>query len=213
MDGVATGDGLYLRGEEKFGPLSSRIYGFFSSIRRWSFYSDIVNHILSSNPRHILDIGCGPANLLIMLSKRSPDLRCVGIDPSPSMVKLARKRVERERLSDRIGIMIGSSRNIPVSGKFDTIITSFSFHHWQNKNEGLQEILSHLETGGKLTIYDLSASGLYGKIPMIRNHVLDHSTIEIDPKVFSKKVEYSRNGALVFVNITRRDISRNGDVK
>lgn len=64
----------------------------------------------------ILDVGCGPGYHL--LEWRSAGRRCVGLDASPHMVELARKRV-----GPAIPVQRGFAESLPFStDEFDTVV-------------------------------------------------------------------------------------------
>ena len=51
---------------------------------------DLVSRINISNPRSIIDIGCGPGNSTQILVNRWPDSEVVGLDNSTTMIEKAR---------------------------------------------------------------------------------------------------------------------------
>jgi len=50
---------------------------------------DLVNRIDVSNPKKILDVGCGPGNSTQVLYNRYPNAYILGIDKSEEMIKAA----------------------------------------------------------------------------------------------------------------------------
>jgi trans-aconitate 2-methyltransferase len=51
---------------------------------------DLISKIGLEDPGSILDVGCGPGNSTIILARRWPGSKVVGIDSSPSMIEKAR---------------------------------------------------------------------------------------------------------------------------
>jgi ubiquinone/menaquinone biosynthesis C-methylase UbiE len=146
-------DSLYLEGEEKFGPLSSFFYGVASPLLR-KYYKTIFEYLKGKNFDSLLDIGCGPGNVVIKLAGIHPKAHFYCIDPSPNMIKLARKNIDRNYLDSRITAITGSSRSIPFDQKFDAIISSFSYHHWKDRDQSLKTLPGLLSKGGFLTIFE-----------------------------------------------------------
>lgn len=194
-------DILYLDGEEKFGRLSSRIYSAFSGLYRWKMYRQISEDIVKQSPSSILDIGCGPGDLLIGLATDLSSSTLAGVDPSPSMVRLARKKIRSRRLTDRISIVTGSSRKLNLDRKFSMIISTFSFHHWIKKEKSLKNVLQHVLPGGKMTIYDLNLSGFYGHVPFAKHHGLNPDYAKsLEFPGFRTEVSFSSDSKLVFLS-------------
>ncbi|MEM0136043.1 MAG: class I SAM-dependent methyltransferase [Thermoplasmatales archaeon] len=162
---------LYKYGEEKFGFISSAFYSIFSKLLV-SFYEEINADLKDENFRSILDVGCGPGHLDLILARTHPDAIFYLVDPSPAMISIARKRVEKADLGRRFFVQLGSSRNIPFDVKFDSIISSFSYHHWDNRDDSLKSLGSRLNLEGLLAIYEYHTSGgLIG-----RSHGVSDST-------------------------------------
>jgi trans-aconitate 2-methyltransferase len=57
-------------------------------------FHDLVGRVQSSDPRHVVDLGCGPGNLTATLTERWPDAHVVGIDSSAEMLLKAESLVE-----------------------------------------------------------------------------------------------------------------------
>jgi ubiquinone/menaquinone biosynthesis C-methylase UbiE len=72
---------------------------------------------------HVLDIGCGTGDHLLLFRRKGCDVK--GIDPSPHMLKLA-----REKLGHRADFHLGYAEDLPFSdNEFDIValITSLEF--------------------------------------------------------------------------------------
>jgi SAM-dependent methyltransferase len=101
----------------------------------------------------ILDIGCGPGDLAAMLSERLPEARIAGLDLSPSMVELARRR---GTAGGRLSFEVGDVASLPFeSGSIDLVVSTLSLHHWPNAGAGFSEIMRVLRPGGAALVYDL----------------------------------------------------------
>jgi ubiquinone/menaquinone biosynthesis C-methylase UbiE len=142
----------YKKGEERFGIISSRIYSFGSSKAMKSFYFFIAEDIKKYKPKRILDVGAGPGDLAMLVSKmKNAEVYCV--DPSASMKKIAERKFTRNKIKN-VRYKLGSSRHIPFSGKFDLIVTTISFHHWKEKQKSINYLLKKLNGKGILVIYE-----------------------------------------------------------
>jgi cyclopropane-fatty-acyl-phospholipid synthase len=89
-----------------------------------------IDHILTKigvQPGHtLLDIGCGWGALVLRAAQKF-GARCVGVTLSQNQFELARERVERAGLQDRIEIRLQDYRD--VTGEFDRITSVGMFEH------------------------------------------------------------------------------------
>jgi ubiquinone/menaquinone biosynthesis C-methylase UbiE len=104
----------------------------------------------------LLDIGTGPAQLLLKLHQREPNLRFIGIDSSPAMVIKAKQNIASAGLDKVIEIKDGNAQSIPFPDEhFDIVVSTASMHHWKQPTVGLNETYRVLKNGGFALIYDL----------------------------------------------------------
>ncbi|GAA2473411.1 methyltransferase domain-containing protein [Terrabacter carboxydivorans] len=66
-----------------------RQYAVFSGHRGRPF-ADLVARIDATDPRLVVDLGCGPGELTLGLAERWPGARVIGVDSSPEMLERAR---------------------------------------------------------------------------------------------------------------------------
>jgi len=74
----------------------------------------------------ILDYGCGAGEDLVHLAARGADV--VGLDISPQLVELARKRLNAHNLTAQYAVRSGYQTGLP-SGSVDIIFAIAIFHH------------------------------------------------------------------------------------
>ncbi|MGA2171913.1 MAG: class I SAM-dependent methyltransferase [Sedimentisphaerales bacterium] len=104
----------------------------------------------------LLDIGTGPAWLLLKLHQKAPNMRLVGIDSSQAMVIKAQQNIAAAGLKDTIEIKEGNASNIPFPDEaFDIVVSTASIHHWKEPTTGINEVWRVLKKGGYALIYDL----------------------------------------------------------
>lgn len=142
--------------EKGFGPIFSRIYSFFSGRSKSSarVFRQIAEEIASLKNGTILDVGCGPGVLISTLAPGLSSSIIFGVDPSPSMVKLAQKRLRQYVEAGKVFIEVGSSILVPFESNFDLIVSSFSYHHWTDQRGGLKYLAARLNAGGTIMIVE-----------------------------------------------------------
>jgi len=74
----------------------------------------------------------------------------IGVEPSAEM-----RRIAKEKLPN-VAILDGHFLSIPITEKFNSIVTSYAFHHltYSEKKKALQYLDSFLHVGGKIVIAD-----------------------------------------------------------
>ncbi len=140
---------FYLKGEERFGPLLSRLYGAFTPFGM-DYYRFVARDLLDSRARSFLDVGTGNGIVpSLMANKTNSKIYCV--DPSRDMVAIARKK---NSAFGNVFVSRGSSRYVPFRKKFGIIFSSLSYHHWALKAESLMYLSGFLIGSGELRIYE-----------------------------------------------------------
>ena len=115
-------------------------------------YGEIVNRIMSANPKKLLDVGCGTGNVLMKLNSNE-DLCLYGLDISEKMIETAKKN-----LGKKAELKVGDSEYMPwEDDSFDVIVCNASFHHYPNPEKVLLEMKRVLKSKGTLIIGDPTA--------------------------------------------------------
>jgi len=108
------------------------------------------------HPAAILDVGCGTGKLLKSARVRFPDARLVGVDAAEEMVKYARSSTPAGTIEFRQA----TAEDLPFpNGSFDLVLSTMTFHHWQNQAQGAAEVARVLAPGGRWLLADFVASG------------------------------------------------------
>ncbi len=89
----------------------------------------------------IVDIGCGPGYLVILIAKTFPGLQVIGVDIAKEMTDTAAHNISALGLDTQVTFRLGDSQKLPFeNGEVDFIVSSFSLHHWSEPEQALQEI-------------------------------------------------------------------------
>lgn len=116
-----------------------------------------IQMMKKDNPRSVLDVATGTADMAIMTAKMlSPD-QIVGIDISEQMLEIGRKKIEKEGFVDKIQLQSGDSETINFAeNTFDAVMAAFGVRNFENLEHGLAEMLRVLKPGGQLVILEFS---------------------------------------------------------
>lgn len=193
-------------GNREFGWFSSKVYSFFAerSKKHKEIYEKIAVDIEKREPKRILDVGCGPGIAISILARTLPNSNFYGLDTSPTMIGIAKKRLEKAGLSNNTSFEVGSSSRVPFNGEFDCIFSSLSFHHWSNREKTLEGILERLSDRGILLIYENFVDDPQEPMDPSKTHGISSEYAErLNFKGFEKQIEiYGRTIVLKFVKIT-----------
>ncbi len=114
-----------------------------------------ISRLKSLQPKKILDVATGTADLAIAALKLNPD-QVVGIDLSENMLSVGRKKLSKKGI-EHINLMQGDSENLPFEDDaFDAITVGFGVRNYENLEKGLNEMKRVLRPGGKLVVLEFS---------------------------------------------------------
>lgn len=117
---------------------------------------------LRGHPQRILDLCCGTGDLALRLARsRDNDDLVMGIDFSPPMLEIARKKAEHDGLSEKVTFICGDVSDLPFpDGYFDCIGIGFALRNLTYKNPKalryLAEVLRVLRPEGRFVIVESS---------------------------------------------------------
>jgi demethylmenaquinone methyltransferase/2-methoxy-6-polyprenyl-1,4-benzoquinol methylase len=135
---------------------------------------DALNHLLSLNidkvwrrktakavaksqPKTILDLATGTADLAIALAKCNPQAHIIGMDISEKMLEIGKEKVSKKGLANQIELRLGDAATLPFeSNTFDAITVAFGVRNFENLERGLSEIHRILKPNGQAVILEFS---------------------------------------------------------
>ncbi len=116
-----------------------------------------IRKLKMDNPRQILDVATGTADMAIMACKILDPAKITGIDISEGMLELGRKKIEKQGLAAKIELYAGDSATINYAeNTFDAVMVAFGVRNFENLENGLAEMLRVLKPGGRLVVLEFS---------------------------------------------------------
>ncbi|MFZ1504538.1 MAG: class I SAM-dependent methyltransferase [Nitrospira sp.] len=81
---------------------------------------------------HIVDLGCGPADIPIRLLRSFPGARVTAVDASRPMLDLAAEAIAGAGLADRITLRCERFQSLTLSEQADALLSNSLLHHVPN---------------------------------------------------------------------------------
>jgi ubiquinone/menaquinone biosynthesis C-methylase UbiE len=140
--------------------LGADIYGWFTAQAAWrASCARLAEHLPAGDRLRVADLGCGPGVSAIELARRRPGDLIIGLDVSPRMLAVARRRLASARLpAGHVHWVRGDAARLPFgTGSLDAL-TGHSFLYLLPEREAaLAESLRVLQPGGRLVLMEPNA--------------------------------------------------------
>ena len=139
-------------GHSALTPLYDLAIRLLTRERRWRYL--LIEQIAPGDGQAILDVGCGTGTFAIMLKRRAPGARIVGLDPDPAVLVTAAEKARRAGVE--IEWRRGFARDAADLGEFDQIVSTLVFHQVPpgEKLAGIRAIFSAVRPGGFVHVAD-----------------------------------------------------------
>ena len=143
-------------------------------------YPDILKEIEEEYFDTLLDVGCGPAPMLSLLSAKYPDKHYTGIDLTEKMIEVA-----KEKNLPNTKFLVGDAENLPFNdNSFDIIICSMSAHHYPSIQSFYNSAYRCLKKGGRLILRDMTSDSkimrfLVSNLEMPLAHLVNKGDVDM----------------------------------
>jgi demethylmenaquinone methyltransferase / 2-methoxy-6-polyprenyl-1,4-benzoquinol methylase len=122
-----------------------------------------IRQLLDLQPKKILDVATGTADVAIMATGILKPEKITGIDISDGMLEIGRQKVAKAGLENTIELLNGDSETINFTdNSFDAVTVAFGVRNFQQLEKGLSEIRRVLKPGGKLVVLEFSKPKMPG---------------------------------------------------
>ena len=120
--------------------------------------SDYKNKFKNNEELKVLDLGCGPGELIRDLGREFVNIDVTGIDFSEKMIEISKKRNPRAKHL----IMDVSDLNI-LDEDYDVIISTHSIPYYKEPEEVFKNLYRLLKDDGRIFAAFASGNGIYDK--------------------------------------------------
>ena len=111
---------------------------------------------LAPSPRRILDLATGTADFALASARRFPSARVTGVDLTPAMLDVGRRKVAAAGLADRVGLQEGDACALACAdASADAVVCAFGFRNFPDRAAALREASRVLVPGGHLLVLEL----------------------------------------------------------
>ena len=144
--------------------MTSRVGREYASLarrydRRWARYNArslalLRPFLAGSHARHVLDAGCGTANLVPLLAEWGVGVEhYVGVDLAPEMLVAARAKLAAAPFP--AAVLAADVAALPIpGGPIQTVVSASALHDWAEPERALAEIRRVLGNGGRFLLLD-----------------------------------------------------------
>lgn len=124
----------------------------FTTIFYQSLHKRLLEYVEFPENPYILDLGCGTGRLLHRFANQFPNLKGIGLDLSPEMLRQARLRNQHR---ERVIYKQGNAESMPfATAQFDAVFNTISFLHYPNPQQVFMEVSRVLRAGGRFHLVD-----------------------------------------------------------
>ncbi|HEY1554987.1 MAG TPA: bifunctional demethylmenaquinone methyltransferase/2-methoxy-6-polyprenyl-1,4-benzoquinol methylase UbiE [Kofleriaceae bacterium] len=151
---------------------------------------DLVNRVLSlgmdqrwrrrtvralalTDHARVLDVATGTGDLAVEIARAHPAATVIGLDPSAGMLAIARTKLERRGLADRVELVVGDACALPQRNcAVDAATIAFGIRNVPDRPAALRELARVVRPGGRIAVLELGEPrrGLLGSLARLHSH-------------------------------------------
>jgi len=132
----------------------------FGQDRRWR--SAMVDRIVGSEPKLVLDVACGPCAVTRLLARRT-SARIVGLDLSEQMLREGQSKVNAAGLTERVSLVLGRGEQLPFAdATFDALTFTYLLRYVQDPAATMVELARVVKPGGSIASLEFAVPSSTG---------------------------------------------------
>lgn len=117
----------------------------------------VVRIVRRRGAKRILDMATGTGDLAIAMAERIHGSTILGADLSPEMLAVAKQKIERQGLDERITLEECNAEQISLTDEsVDAVTVAFGVRNFQHRETALKEIFRVIRPGGHLIVLEFS---------------------------------------------------------
>ena len=119
-------------------------------------FVEAVRKLIPEEATTVLDLGCGPGDVMIRLARSCSSLKITAVDGSPAMIHLAVAAIGECGLSSTIKAVQGYVPGLPLTaGHFGVVLSKDFLHHLPDPMALWHEVRRLIKPGGFICVMDL----------------------------------------------------------
>ena len=117
-----------------------------------------IKEIAHGRKLQLLDLGCGPGELLTELGENCPQLALTGVDYSPRMLELSQQRNRNTK-----HILLDAADLDKLESRYDIIVCTHSLPYYRDPKDVFRNLSRLLTENGRLIVGFASGNSIYDK--------------------------------------------------
>ena len=118
---------------------------------------DAIDRLSKTQPKVVLDEACGTGDFSLLIARKCPDAKVIGVDISEGMMDIGRQKVAEQGLSERITMHVDDATQLQMEdNSVDAITVAFGVRNYEHLQKGLDEMCRVIRPGGHTFILELS---------------------------------------------------------
>ncbi|HEX2054854.1 MAG TPA: methyltransferase domain-containing protein [Nitrospiraceae bacterium] len=105
--------------------------------------------------RHVIDLGCGPADIPIRFARAYPNATLTAVDASEAMIALARQAVKDTGFAGRIRLCCERFQELALDEPADAALSNSLLHHLPNPLQFWYRLKQLVKPGSAVLVMDL----------------------------------------------------------
>lgn len=127
---------------------------------------------------HVIDLGCGPADIPIRFARAYPGARITAVDASGPMIALAEQAVKEAGFGDRIRLRCDRFQQVSLEEPGDAALSNSLLHHLPNPLQFWYRLKQLVKPGSVVLVMDLlRPESTEGAQALVEQYAADESPI------------------------------------